>query len=163
MPNYQAMLDELRAEMTRLERDAFFIQDQIERVRAAIETVEVLAAESQEPLVQPPQMTSDEEQGFTDRVREVLRMNAPRHLTPVEIRDVLLKSTPDADPKITLIHAHNTLRRLDRQDEVKRSDDGRTAYKWVGQRSANAYADLINMSPEGKGSLQKALGIRRRG
>ena len=132
MPNYQEMLDELFDELVELSHTQSQIETRLQRVNAAIEAIKVLASDSDEPLIEPPQMPADEEKGFTDRVREVLKANSLKRLTAIEIRDVILKSSPKDDPKIVLIHIHNTLKRLYKQDEVEetRISDGRNAYQW---------------------------------
>jgi hypothetical protein len=120
------------------------VEARLQRVNAAIDAIKVLAAESDEPLIEPPPMLADEEKGFTDRVREVLKANSLKRLTALEIRDVILKSSPKDDPKIVLIHIHNTLKRLHKQEEVEetRISDGRNAYQWKGT-TQNAWSDLI--------------------
>ncbi len=133
MPNYSGMLTVLKNDLDRFiaERDA--LQQKIDRITAAIDAMEILAIQdSDAPILEPPAMTADEEKGFTDRVRDVLQLNPLRPLTAVEIRDVLLKANPDADPRIALIHIHNTLKRLERQIEVREVQraDGKAAYKW---------------------------------
>jgi hypothetical protein len=144
MPNYQAMLDELFEEMTRLLEAKNDIELRFERITAAIEAIETLAAQSNEPLMEPPPMHPDEERGFTDRVREILKANSLKRLTALEIRDVLVKSSPQDDPKIVLIHTHNTLKRLHKQDEVEetRIGDGRNAYQWKRPSFAEALGSL---------------------
>lgn len=132
MPNYRPILETLRTDLERFiaERDA--IEEKIERIGTAIQAIEVLAQEFDAPILEPPPLPPDEEQGFTDRVREILKTNSPKRLTAIEIRDVLMKATPDDDPKIVLIHTHNTLKRLRKQEEVKETQiaDGRNAYEW---------------------------------
>ena len=132
MPNYQAMLDELFDELAELIREQGQVEARLQRVNAAIEAIKILAAESDDPLVEPPPMPADEEQGFTGRVREILKANSLKRLTALEVRDVIMRSLPDGDPKIVLIHIHNTLKRLHKQEEVEetRISDGRTAYQW---------------------------------
>jgi hypothetical protein len=143
MPNYSSMLLTLKADLDRVigERDA--LQNKIERINAAIDALELLAAQdSDAPILEPPPMDPEEEKGFSDRVRGVLQANRLRSLTAVEIRDVLLRADPKADPKITLIHTHNTLKRLERQIEVKEvpREEGKTAYRWLRKSSSVAMA-----------------------
>ena len=132
MDNYEAMLTVLRDDLRRFiaERDA--AQQKVERIGAAIAHIEVLAQELDSKIMEPPPLLPDDETGFTARVREILKANSAKRLTAIEIRDVLMKSSPDDDPKIVLIHAHNTLKRLFKQDEVHetRISDGRNAYQW---------------------------------
>ena len=64
----------------------------------------------------------------TDRVRNLLKANPERPITPVAVRDVLLEFDRDADPKAMLIHTHNTLKRLKKEDEVEEIEsEGRVA------------------------------------
>jgi hypothetical protein len=138
MPSYDAMLVMLRADLDRFITERNTAQQKIERIAAAIEHIEILAEDLDAPIMQPPPLGDDEEQGFTDRVREILKANPLKRLTAIEIRNVLLEANPDNDPKVTLIHAHNTLKRLHGQDEVRETQiaDGRKAYQWIDQNIA---------------------------
>jgi hypothetical protein len=166
MPNYQAMLDELHEEMTRLLYAKNDIELSFQRVSAAVEALKTLAAESTEPLMEPPPMHPDEERGFTDRVREILKANSLKRLTALEIRDVLLKSSPNDDQKIVLIHTHNTLKRLHKQEEVEetRISDGRNAYQWKQPSFAEALGSLRTIAglatPGEQAYSRKTIGQR---
>jgi len=130
VPTYTEILNTLHKDLVRLGSERESVNQKIAKLVKAIEAVQMLAAE-EELVIQPPTMPPDMEAGFTDRVRNILKANQYRPLTAVEIRDVLLKETPKDDPKVTLIHAHNTLKRLKAQDEVEESDgpEGRKAYR----------------------------------
>lgn len=106
------------------------IDRKIERIMSAIEAVETLAEESELPVLEPP-LSSDEEQGFTDQIRSVFRANSAKALTAIGIRDLLVQRDRQLDPKITLIHTHNTLKRLVKQEEIVETQlpEGRTGYR----------------------------------
>ena len=159
MPNYRAILGEFQDELARLLKDRDFVQKQIDRISKAIADIQVLAQESDEPIMEPPPLSPSEEPGFTDRVRSILRSNPLRPLTAVEIRDVLLKTSPKDDPKIMLIHVHNTLKRLDRQDEVEEVPgvDGRNAYRWTDPMFRGALAGLAGLDLPGAAAAFKSL------
>jgi len=152
MPNYRAVLVEFQEELARLVKDREFIQKQIERISKAIADIQVLAQESDEPIMEPPPMHPDEEAGFTNRVRAILKLNPAMAITPVQMRDVLRKEMPDADPKIVLIHTHNTLKRLHKQGEIEEipTGDGK-AYKWNFAANVNGWIEAISgaLAPEG--------------
>jgi hypothetical protein len=153
MPNYHAILTEFQDELARLVKDRDFVQKQIDRISKAIVDIQVLAQESDEPIMEPPPMHPDEEAGFTDRVRTILRLNPAVGITPVQIRDVLRKELPKDDPKVMLIHIHNTLKRLHRQEEIDEIplEEGR-AYRWKFP-SANALAAVFARAPIGLGPI----------
>lgn len=137
MPNYADMIASLQAELERVTQVRDKAQDQMGGLIKAIKAIEVLAEELNEPI-EPPPMSPDEEKGFTDQVRAILRANPFRAFAALDIRDLMLKQNPEADPKITLIHAHNTLKRLAKQSEVTESavvDGVRTSYRWNAQTS----------------------------
>lgn len=163
MVNYTANLMAFRAELNRLLMERERLDEQIKKLGKVIEIVQTLAEDSDEPILEPPPMPPDEERGFTDRVRELLKTNAPKRLTAIEIRDVLVKATPKDDPKIVLIHTHNTLKRLARQDEVEETTitDGRSAYAWKDTRAfVNHLAALAALADNpGKGN-RKTIGQR---
>jgi hypothetical protein len=148
------MLEELADELAYLSEAMKKIQVRFRQVDAAMKALELLAEESDEPLIEPPPMPLDEERGFTDKVREILKANSLKRLTALEIRDVLVKGDPKSDPKIVLIHAHNTLKRLHKQDEVEETQvaDGRSAYQWKGT-TQNGLLELLR-----KGSAMVAEG-----
>ena len=146
MVNYTQTLSTFHAEMNRLLMERGKIDEQIENLTSVIEIVQRLAKQSNEPIAEPPPMRPDEETGFTDRVRAVLKSNNPRPLTAVDIRDVLLKSAPKDDPKIMMIHTHNTLKRLEKQEEVEEVPgvDGRNAYRWLDAESYGALPGIMS-------------------
>jgi hypothetical protein len=161
VPNYNATLSEFKKELQRLMALQEHTGKQIGNILRAMESIEILAKESDEPILQPEPMPPDEEAGFTDKVRAILRANSWRPLTAVEIRDVILGSSPDADPKVMLIHTHNTLKRLHKQQEVDESDtaDGRKAYKLKGFDFLSALAGIkATPLPEISPSILEILG-----
>lgn len=130
MPNYNAMIAELNEELKRLVAQNEQLQNRITAILKAVDTIQILALESDEPIIYPE--LPPIESGFTNKVRAVLRANPAKALTAVEIRDVLLKSEPKADSKVMLIHTHNTVKRLKRQEEIEPvfESEGRVAYRW---------------------------------
>jgi hypothetical protein len=147
VPTYNEILSTLRQNVEHMVAEHAAIGKKITSLMKAIEAVQALAAE-EELVIQPPTMPPEMEAGFTDRVRNILKANPFRPLTAVEVRDVLLKETPKDDPKVTLIHAHNTLKRLKSQDEVDESDapEGRKAY-----RIKSPYSSLASLVLENSG------------
>jgi hypothetical protein len=130
MPNYNAMLSELHEEFKRLFAERESLDKRLTTLKRAEEAIYALAEEMNEPIVQPPA----EEAGFTDKVRNLLKANPARVFSPVLIRDALLEFDPKADPKVLLIHTHNTLKRLHKQNEVTEVPaDGKTSYRWRSQ------------------------------
>lgn len=74
--------------------------------------------------------------GFTNRVRNIFKANLLKTLNPVSIRDALLEFDMESDPKITLIHTHNTVKRLRRHGEILHVCDDAGAlvgYTWVSE------------------------------
>ncbi len=132
MVNYSETLAAFETELKRLLTQRRFLDEQIKKLLRVVEIIKTLAEESDEPVMQPPPMHPDEEAGFTQRVRAVLKANPFRFLSAVEVRDVLLKENPSEDSKVTLIHAHNTLKRLFAQGELEESDapEGRKSYRF---------------------------------
>jgi len=131
MPNYSAVIEDFEQELHRLIAERDKVNSQIERITKAIEAVQLLAEEDDAPIMQPPPLPPDKEGGFSDRVRAILDANPLRTLTALEIRDVMLQSSPDDDPKVMLIHIHNTLKRLFMQGELEEQElpEGRKGYK----------------------------------
>jgi hypothetical protein len=162
VPNYNAIITELQAEFDSLVQRKEQLNKQIVELAKAMEAIRVLAEESDEPTVEPPPLMMDSERGFTDRVRAILRANPAKALTAVVIRDAFLKDAPKDDPKILLIHTHNTLKRLHKQGEVEEvaMQDGR-AYRW-SFASRNALADRVNSltarTSEREAALHAAVG-----
>jgi hypothetical protein len=144
VPNYYETLKEFHAELVRLLAEKDRINKRIESLTKAMESIRALAEELDEPLISPPAMPPDMEEGFTDRVRSVLKANSLRGVTAVDVRDALLQQTPNEDPKIMLIHTHNTLKRLHKQGEVDElpASEGRTPYRW---KTANVFADYTRL------------------
>jgi hypothetical protein len=134
---------ELQAELEQITRAQEKLKKRLEGVINAMNAIAVLAQESDEPIVEPSPLSEDEEQGFTDHVRAILKANPTRAFAAIEIRDLILERDQYADPKITLIHTHNTLKRLFRQEEVLETQmpDRRTGYKW--QHNHRPIADLM--------------------
>jgi hypothetical protein len=145
MPNYQATIAEFEDELARLTVQREQLESRMAALTQAIESIKVLAQESDEPLVVPP----DLDDGFTDRVRAIAKANYPRPITAVEVRDVLMESSPHDDPKTVLIHVHNTLKRLHRQKELSAFNGaaGRTAYTYDMNMAREILAQLANIPP----------------
>jgi hypothetical protein len=130
VPNYNVMLGELQEDFKRAMAEREQLDRRIAGLMKAMEAVKALAEDAAEPIIQPPPLA--DEAGFTDKVRNLLRANPARLFSAVEIRDVFLEFDPKADPKILLIHTHNTVKRLHRQKEVEEvtGSDGKTSYRW---------------------------------
>lgn len=157
MPNYTEMALELQVELEQITHAQEKLRKRAEGVINALNAISVLAQESGEPLVEPPPLSPDEERGFTGQVRAILSANPIRAFTAVDIRNVILErldSDDESDPKVMLIHAHNTLKRLFKQDEVLQvpMPDGRTGYKW---KSTRGVVDLMAALKESLGKLEK--------
>jgi hypothetical protein len=118
VPNYTEIAIEFQEEINRLLETRDNIDGRIKRLKIALESVEALAEESDEPIAQPPELSPDEEQGFTDQIRAIFKANPVKPLTAKGIRNLLFERNPKLDRRITLIHTHNTLRRLTKQDEL---------------------------------------------
>ena len=160
MLNYITYLKVFRDELGRLIDERNRIDAQINAVSVAIQSIETLAESTDQPIINPAPPHPDDETGFTDRVRAVLESNPLRPLTAVDIRDVLMKNSPYDDAKIVLIHAHNTLKRLERQEEVEEVPgvDGRNAYRWIDKTLSGAVAGLMSAQRE-----ITAADLKRRG
>jgi hypothetical protein len=167
VPNYSQIIQEFQDELQRLMLERNKIDDQIQRLSKALESVQILAADSDAPVMEPPPLPPDEEAGFTNRVRAVLNANTSRYLTAIEVRDVL--TGPRDDPKTMLIHTHNTLKRLHRQGEIdeQKLSDGKAGYKaksiwehvlkqWV-DASAKASTDATSLA----GSFGSKIGKKK--
>jgi hypothetical protein len=159
MPNYTEMAVELQIELEQITRAQEKLQRRLDGVINAIKAIEVLAQESDEPIVEPPTLSPDEELGFTDHVRALLSANPIKAFTAVDMRNALLdwKADSDADPKVMLIHTHNTLKRLFRQDEViqVQMDDGRTGYRW--KKNLAPVVDLMAALKESLAKMEKRV------
>jgi hypothetical protein len=128
VPNYSETITEFEAELKRLFEQRGHIDRQIANLAKAIEAIKALAEQMDEPIIPAP---LSDQAGFTEKVRALLRANAAKGLTAVEIRDSLLQASPKEDPKIMLIHTHNTVKRLHKQGEVDEivERDGRVGYR----------------------------------
>jgi hypothetical protein len=150
---------ELQVELEQIARAQEKLQKRLDSVLNAIKAIEVLAQESDEPIIEPHPLSADDEQGFTDQVRAILIANPIRAFTAVDIRNVILERLDSddeyADPKIMLIHTHNTLKRLFRQDEVIQvpMNDGRTGYKW--KKNLAPVVDLMAALKESLAKMEK--------
>jgi hypothetical protein len=149
VPNYNEILANLQAELDRVIGVRHKLQHQIEGLVNAIKALEILAEEAQEPIMEPPPMHPDEERGFTDHIRAIFKANPLRVFTAIDIRTTMLEWTPKADSKVMLIHIHNTLKRLAKQNELEEIDrtDGRTGYRLVNQNHLAVLAGLTGQSP----------------
>jgi hypothetical protein len=149
--DYTEIARELQAEAEQITRAQQKLQRRLNGLLEAIKAIEILAQESDEPIMEPLPMSADEEQGFTDSVRAILRANPVRGFAAVDIRNLMLEREPrsDASAKVLLIHTHNTLKRLFRQGEVVevQMPEGRTGYRW---KNTTPVVDLME-------SLKKSL------
>ncbi len=146
MPDYNAILGEFAKEIQRLVTQRDQITQRINALVQAMESVKVAAQETEEPIVAPPPLADEE--GFTNKIRNLLKMNPARSFTPVEIRNVLAEFDRGADQRILLIHTHNTVKRLHRQgevDEVPR-DEGK-AYRWKHKSFGARIAEVGSLTP----------------
>jgi hypothetical protein len=158
VPNYNVMLGELQEEFKRTITERELLDRRIAGLMKAMEAVKVLAEDASEPIVSPPPIA--DEAGFTDKVRNLLKANPARSFTAVDIRDVFLEFYPKADPKVMLIHTHNTLKRLLKQNEVEEviGADGKSGYRWlipkfdVGKSVMEFLQGLQNISAPPPGS-----------
>lgn len=124
--NYNAMITELEEELTKAIKDRDKLMDRIDALITAIQSVKELAEEaSDEKIISPRRVAEDA--GFTEQIRTLFQLNAAKSFTPVEIREVLMEFHEDADPKVVLIHVHNTVKRLHKQGEIEEVNrvDGR--------------------------------------
>jgi hypothetical protein len=155
VPNYNEILATLETELERMIRARDKFQQQVEGVYTAIKAIQVLAQDSQEPIVEPPPLSAHEESGFTDRARSLLKANPARAFTALDVRTVMLEWSPKADPKIMLIHVHNTLKRLFKQGEVDetQTSDGRVAYRWKSSILDNQSPAAVDLMAALKKSL----------
>lgn len=166
MANYTEIVVELQAEAERLTHARDKAQQQLDRVMDAIKAIEVLAQASDEPIIQPSPLSEGEEQGFTSHVRAILKANPLRPFTAVEIRnqmqDEWSTDHEEYDPKVRLIHIHNTLKRLFKQEEVIeiQAEDGRTAYKW--KRVEPPVVDLMAALKESLAKMNSTQSAIRR-
>jgi len=109
---------------------------QIDRRKDAIGTL--LERNALKPIppgdpVLPPGVSP--ESGMTIAVRQVLQANQP--LRPSAIRDLLERSGFTGRSNL-LINVHATLKRLERQGEVRVIQvHGRNAYKWIHQANSS--------------------------
>ncbi len=159
VPNYNAIIAEFQTELATLTAQRDQLEKQIATIKIAIEAVQDLADETDNLALalDTPPLKMDSQEGFTDRVRAMLKANPAYALTAIIIRDEFLKSAPDEDAKTLLIHTHNTLKRLYRQGEVEEipTSAGR-GYRWRSV-TANAYGELLN-SPEMKEKVRAVMG-----
>jgi hypothetical protein len=172
MPNYNAIVAEFQAELDSVIAQRDQLERQIVSISKAMEAIKVLAEESNEPIEPPPPLMMDSEAGFTDRVRAILRANPAKALSAIIIRDAFLKDAPKDDPKILLIHTHNTLKRLHRQQEVEEvaTPEGR-AYRWTAFRRGSLAERMRTMksieelgpnnTPEMKDKWAAATGAKK--
>jgi len=128
MPNYSAMIKELEGEVAILANDREKLCDRIDTLLNTIESIKRLAEGKEEQVIQPTYIGDG---GFTDRIRSLLELNAAKSFSPKEIREIFAEFDKDADPKVMLIHIHNTVKRLHKQGELEEltRPDGK-AYRW---------------------------------
>jgi len=147
-PNYSAMLAELNDELDGLIGERNRLQKKLDAILDAIEAVKTVAEESDQVIVQPTTLADDA--GFTEKVRELLFVNSAKSFTALEIREVFLEVDKNADPKIMLIHIHNTVKRLHKQGELEEVDrlDGK-GYRWASVTAKSRMAQIKAHVPHG--------------
>lgn len=125
------MAAEIQAEIRRLLEMRNNLDKKVDHLTNALKYLEAVSEESDEPIAEPPFLTAAEDHGFTNKIRAVFRANPTRLLTPISIRDLLVERDSKLDPKIALIHTHNTLKRLVKQNEIVevQMSDGRAGYR----------------------------------
>jgi hypothetical protein len=114
LDNYQGELERLLQERTRLDARILPLQHDIRHVARMVDvTVD-------DPITQL---------GLTDAIRYVIQ-HAGKHMTPVDVRDELLKRYCDPeDYRNLLASVHTVMKRLERAGEIK--FDG-TKAEWTG-------------------------------
>ena len=114
LDNYQGELERLLQERTRLDARILQLQQDIRHVARMVDvTVD-------DPITQL---------GLTDAIRYVIQ-HAGKHLTPVDVRDELLKRYCDPeDYRNLLASVHTVMKRLERAGEI--TFDG-TKAEWTG-------------------------------
>ena len=114
LDNYQGELERLLEERTRLDARILQLQHDIRHVARMVDvTVD-------DPITQL---------GLTDAIRYVIQ-HAGKHMTPVDVRDELLKRYCDPeDYRNLLASVHTVMKRLERAGEI--TFDG-TKAEWTG-------------------------------
>jgi hypothetical protein len=114
LDNYQGELERLLQERTRLDARILQLQHDIRHVARMVDvTVD-------DPITQL---------GLTDAIRYVIQ-HAGKHMTPVDVRDELLKRYCDPeDYRNLLASVHTVMKRLERAGEI--TFDG-TKAEWTG-------------------------------
>ena len=114
LDNYQGELERLLQERTRLDARILQLQQDIRHVARMVDvTVD-------DPITQL---------GLTDAIRYVIQ-HAGKHMTPVDVRDELLKRYCDPeDYRNLLASVHTVMKRLERAGEI--TFDG-TKAEWTG-------------------------------
>jgi hypothetical protein len=114
LDNYQGELERLLQERTRLDARILQLQHDIRHVARMVDvTVD-------DPITQL---------GLTDAIRYVIQ-HAGKHMTPVDVRDELLKRYCDPeDYRNLLASVHTVMKRLERAGEI--TFDG-TKAEWIG-------------------------------
>ena len=114
LDNYQGELERLLQERTRMDARILQLQHEIRHVARMVDvTVD-------DPITQL---------GLTDAIRYVIQ-HAGKHMTPVDVRDELLKRYCDPeDYRNLLASVHTVMKRLERAGEI--TFDG-TKAEWTG-------------------------------
>ncbi len=146
--NYKALLTEFEDEFQKLMAERKRLDGQIDKVAKAIQAITTLAQESNEAIAYPSPDSMSADTGFTDKVRMVMRANPGRPMSAIAIRDVLHEAMPHEDPKIMLIHIHNTLKRLKKQDEIEEIVGFDGHYRWKSSAMAS-YSTLLGLQHRG--------------
>lgn len=131
--NHDELIRELQAEVMTLIAKRDQADRQISGLLKAIEGLKTFAGKSMPTISMPPPpppgfsvMETLSQGGFTDKVRAVMQTNTDKPWTPTAIRDELVAKGME-NTKQLLIQVHNTIDRLEKQEEIFPEGDG---YRW---------------------------------
>ena len=130
---YRQALNVARAELEKLEEQREETDNRIAQLK---QTIVSLATLCKDKTFLAAWAKDIEAAGITENCREVLRA-APIALTPLEVKDGLLKMGLDASKYTNLLASiHSVLKRLVESREARPVDceDGTVAYKWRRHR-----------------------------
>lgn len=104
------------------------VETRIMQLEATIKNLSDLASETPFEKMEALVIENATEIGLADAVREILK-NATRHLTAIEIRDLLEDSNFDLTPySNALASIHGILKRFEESGEVSLAQRGRTRF-----------------------------------
>jgi hypothetical protein len=93
---------------------------------------------------------------LSEAVRDVV-YGAKKGLTPTEVRDAIVKRTPEFRETVSLLASvHSTLKRLAKQGEINcQTGDGNALYSWAGPKwgARNSLANALDRSTDKTPSL----------